>query len=109
PDLADPDPAVRAAAVRALARAGRTHRLIGCLQDEDGDVRLLAAQAMGAWGRKCPQASRPLVQALGDPRADVRWAAAESLCSLSPASVPALCEGLQHANPRIRAGAALAL
>jgi HEAT repeat protein len=104
PELQHEDPAIRAAAVRALARAGKRERLRDCLDDEDPDVRLLAVQRVGG-----DDVIALLIRALADPHAGIRRDTAGRLWEARPSSVPALTEALGDANPRVRAGAALAL
>jgi HEAT repeat protein len=104
--LKDPNPAVRVAAIRDSQERLPPHLLIGALQDEDADVRLVAAQRL----RGQDEASiRALVSALGDRHAGVRRQAAESLCWIGAPAVPQLCEALKAPDPHVRAEAALAL
>jgi HEAT repeat protein len=99
--LTDENPAIRAAAVRAMSWVGHNELLIAALDDEDADVRLLAAQRV----EKC----EPLVRALKDRHAGVRREAAYSLGRLATASCPYLYQALEDNHPRVRAGAARAL
>jgi HEAT repeat protein len=108
-DLRDPNPAVRAAAVRALSRTDRRHLLIGMVEDEDADVRLLAVMRLGGPGPDAPPRCRALIDALDDQHAGVRREAARSLGAVGPSAWPALEQALQDKRPRLRAGAALAL
>ncbi|MBX7168553.1 MAG: HEAT repeat domain-containing protein [Pirellulales bacterium] len=69
--LRDPDPLVRAEAVRALARMGpeaepALDALIAALQDGDKGVRRAAAGAIGQIGPAAKKAIPALVQALRD-------------------------------------------
>ena len=78
----DPDPMVRATAIRSLNRArdgGRTGFFVDALSDDDALVRLEAAKALN--NLPDPAAAGPLVARLGDPAEDrdVRIAAAEAL------------------------------
>src|SRR5262245_3927743 len=67
-ELRDPDPAVRAGAVRDMPHQGNQHLLVAALRDEDADVRLVAVGRVGD--------AEALVQALKDPHAGVRRQAA---------------------------------
>jgi HEAT repeat protein len=107
--LRDPSPAVRAAAIRALARERASHLLVRMIEDEDADVRLLAVMRLGERGPKAVEWVRALVEALDDPQAGVRREAAWSLGAVGAASAPALQQALQDKRPRVRAGAARAL
>jgi HEAT repeat protein len=107
-DLKADHPAVRAAAVRALARAGRQDLLLGALADPDADVRLLVVERLGGPGPGAEDRVRALVKALADPHGGVRREAANTLCALGPEAAPALYEALEDYNPRVRAGAAWA-
>jgi HEAT repeat protein len=104
--LRDPNPAARAAAVRA---ARSPSLLVEALRDENADVRLLAAmQLQGGPGRGA-ETARALVAALRDPHVGIRREAAAALGSVGPASWPVLREALADPDPRVRAGAAVAL
>jgi vesicle coat complex subunit len=114
PRLDDESPGVRAAAIRALPRKGNEARLIQMLEDEDSDVRLVAIMALvepyHERENDCGALrARALVRALGDDQLSVRREAAWSLSFLGPDSWPVLREALEDDNPRVRAGAALAL
>ncbi|HEX5497809.1 MAG TPA: HEAT repeat domain-containing protein [Thermomicrobiales bacterium] len=70
--LADPNPAVRAQAARALARMGpKGHAavpaLILALEDEHESVRLNAARALGQIGPDAQEAVPALIRTLKDP------------------------------------------
>jgi HEAT repeat protein len=104
-DLRDPNPAVRAAAIRRLNGIADADRLIVSLKDEDSDVRLLSAMRLGGQRAAAPA----LVEALKDRHAGVRRAAAEALSRLWPVSQEALTHALTDPDPRVRAGAAYAL
>jgi HEAT repeat protein len=108
-DLGSPNPAERAAAVRAMGYPGDVPRLLGALHDENADVRLLAAEHLGGRGPQSAERTRGLIDVLKDPHAGVRREAAEALSSIGADAVPALCEALADPDPRVRAGAALAL
>jgi HEAT repeat protein len=106
--LTDPNPAVRAAAVRELKRDGNEQLLIDRLRDEDPDVRLLAAQRLGREDASGAVLAA-LITALKDEHAGVRREAAWSLGKSGPNAWPHLRDALRDEDPRGRAGAALAL
>ncbi|HKI34089.1 MAG TPA: HEAT repeat domain-containing protein [Gemmataceae bacterium] len=113
-ELRDPNPAVRAAAVRRLNVDSDADRLLSSLKDDDSDVRLLSAMRLGARpsgkpGIGAERKAPALIEALKDRHAGVRRAAAESLGELWPATEKALTEALTDSDPRVRAGAAFAL
>ena len=111
---ADPDPLVRAAALRAFAA-------VGC--DEDDVARVRKALAESAWqvregaaralGGAEPSAAVPsLTEALGDQHLDVRKAAVLSLSrfvSSEPAARDALAHALGDGDADVRAYARQAL
>jgi HEAT repeat protein len=107
--LKDPSPAVRVAAIREADRTPDEDLLIAALSDEDADVRLVAAQRLRGHGPEAAKRARALIVALKDEHAGVRREAAESLYWMGPGSGPALIGALNDPNPRVRAGAALAL
>ena len=109
PALKDKNPAVRVAAIRAMGWHGEANLLIEALQDDNADVRLVAAQHLGAQGPEGERRAAALVGALKDAHAGVRREAAETLCWIGPESAPALYHALTDPDPRVRAGAALAL
>jgi len=83
----DPDPSVRGHAARALGRIGgeeTVEPLIAALDDLDGHVRSLAAQALG-WLGPLASAARPrLERALTDPHRKVRRHAERALQQIAP-------------------------
>jgi HEAT repeat protein len=105
----DENPAVRAAAIRAMGWHGDANLLIEALRDENADVRLLAAEHLGERGPQGERRAAALVEALKDPHAGVRRVVAESLCSIGPESALALIKAVTDPDPQVRAGAALAL
>jgi HEAT repeat protein len=107
--LNDESPAVRAAAVRALARSGQRDRLLGALKDPDPDVRVLAADALGGEGPQGPERAEALGEALGDEHAAVRRQAARSLVLIGHEAWPAVHKALLDTDSRVRAGAVRAL
>jgi HEAT repeat protein len=112
--LRDPNPAVRAAAVRTLHADSDTDRLLRSLKDADSDVRLLSAMRLGEWPHGAPATAQErvapgLVEALKDRHAGVRREAAQSLGELWPGTEKAVTDALTDPDPRGRAGAAFAL
>jgi HEAT repeat protein len=107
--LRDPSPAVRLAAIRSLDTDSDVELLLVSLRDEDADVRLVTAWQLGGRGSQAERRAGALIEALRDPHAGVRRAAAESLWSLGPASTPGLIAALKDDDPRVRAEAAFAL
>lgn len=110
--LGDPDPRLRAAAVRSLGvlgfadAAGHVARGLG---DAAAEVRWTAAAVLGRLGQRL--AVEPLLRRLDDPHAEVRRQAALSLGYLGdPRARPALAR-LAHADERaaVREAAAYAL
>jgi len=87
--------------------------LAKALRDEDPNVRLDAAKALGRLGAAAREAVPALAQALQDDDARVREEAAGTLARVgSPHAVPAipaLIAILSDENPRVRGMAALAL
>jgi HEAT repeat protein len=108
-ELHDPNPAVRLATVRRLDRNADVDLLITALKDDDADVRLVAAWRLGGTPGPAEKRTSALIEALKDPHAGVRRAAAESLWSIGPASGSALIAALKDPDPRVRAGAVFAL
>ncbi|HKK08565.1 MAG TPA: DUF2961 domain-containing protein, partial [Gemmatimonadota bacterium] len=87
--LADPVPAVRAAAAWSLSRigppgAGAVPELARALADTSARVRSLAAVALEAMGPQAAPALPPLAAAVDDPVAWVRSPAAEALGAVGP-------------------------
>jgi HEAT repeat protein len=107
--LNDENPAVRCAAVRALAKAGRPDLLIDAIKDPNADVRILAADALGRIGPDPAKSAVALAGALGDEHIGVRREAAYSLTWLCPESWPALEEAVRDNNSKVRAGALSAI
>jgi HEAT repeat protein len=107
--LHDANPAIRAAAIRRLSRDWQIGELIQALRDENADVRMLAAQHLEGNGPQVAEKALALVHVLADEQPNVRREAAWSLGSLGWAAWPALQDALHDDNPRVRAGAALAL
>lgn len=110
--LEDPDPRLRAVAVRAIAVAGgegAAASLLPSLEDANADVRASAAQALGRLGDAA--AVEPLIARLSDSVAEVRRQSLLALAYLGDA------RGLQPARERaaeddsriVRAAAAYAV
>jgi hypothetical protein len=108
--LIDPDPDVRKSVVMALLQYGEmaVDPLIALLMDEDSDVRIHAATALGWVGGK--DAVQPLAVALKDSNAYVRRYAARALCwVVDEAAVNDLIEALKDEDNYVRQYAARAL
>lgn len=86
---------------------------VEALSDPDPFVREKAAEALGEIGCEAGGALPALFAALGDPVAEVRFAAAMAIppvdCASSDAAVPALVEALGSADADVRGRAAIAL
>lgn len=109
PSLRDENPAVRMAALRKLDNERDVGRLIEALADENADIRLVAAQKLGGGKQSVDCRIEALMPMLKDPHAGVRREAAESLGRFGSESSAVLCAALKDEDPRVRAGAALAL
>lgn len=108
--LIDPDPDVRKAVVMELIQYGETATdpLIALLMDEDTDVRVHAATALGWVGGKF--AVQPLLVALQDENAYVRRYAARAMCwVVDETAVDGLIESLKDDDAYVRQYAARAL
>ncbi len=106
----DGQPAVRAAAVRALGLAGcralqvAVPALLRALDDADAEVRRVAANAL-AWCRD-GSATEALCARLGDPAGPVRAAALRALARVSAGEHEEVALPLLHdADPAVRAEA----
>jgi hypothetical protein len=102
PGFHDPDPAVRAQAIRRLPYDSRDPVLAEMLHDENADVAMLAAMHMQSWTD-----GRPLIPALKDNRVGVRKEAAKALAAT--ADWRTLNDALHSDDPELRKGAILAL
>jgi hypothetical protein len=108
--LIDLDPAVRKAVVMELIQFGdmAVDPLIALLMDEDADVRVHAATALGWVGGK--DAVQPLLVALNDPDTQVRRYAARAMCwVVDRSAVPGLIDALDDEDSYVRCYAARAL
>lgn len=108
--LIDPDPDVRKSVVMELLHYGETavDPLIALLMDEDSDVRIHAATALGWVGGR--DAVQPLAVALKDPNPYVRRYAARALCwVVDDDAVNDLVEALKDEDNYVRQYAARAL
>jgi HEAT repeat protein len=108
--LIDPDPDVRKSVVMELIQYGEiaTDPLIALLMDEDADVRVHAATALGWVGGR--SAVQPLLVALQDPVPYVRRYAARALCwVVDTHAVEALIQALHDEDNYVRRYAARAL
>ena len=81
--------------------------LIQALQEENDDVRLRAADALGEIGDS--RAIEPLVQALRDEDRDVQFEVAEALGMMGERAVEPLMQALRDEDHNVRWGAASAL
>jgi HEAT repeat protein len=102
-------PATIVAAIRGQGQTSDPDFLVSALKHEDADVRLIAAQHLAGSGPDVPKRAEALIEALKDPHASVRREAARSLGEIGPEVCPSLAEALQDNDPRVRAGAALAV
>src|SRR5262245_15669591 len=103
PGFHDPNPAVRAQAIRDLPFESRDPAVISLLlHDENPDVRMVAAMRMQSWTD-----GRPLILALKDEHAGVRREAAKALAAT--ADWQALSDALHSEDARVRVGAVQAV
>jgi HEAT repeat protein len=105
PSLDDPNPAIRVAAVRATDWKGHVDLLTRALQDEDADVRLLAAMYLGRRAEEAGPSAKGLVALLRDKHKGVRHEAIQALRAIGVPAAPALVEALSDPNARVREGA----
>ena len=103
--LDDPNPAVRAAAVRATGWHGHVDLLTRALHDEDADVRLVAIMYLRWRREEAGPSAKALIALLKDEHESVRREAIEALSAIGAPAVPALMEALADPDPRVRAGA----
>jgi len=108
--LIDLDPMVRKSVVMELIQYGEVavDPLIALLMDEDSDVRVHAATALGWVGGK--DAIQPLLVALQDENLGVRRYAARALCwVVDETAVPGLIDALHDEDNYVRCYSARAL
>lgn len=108
--LIDLDPTVRKSVVMELIQYGEiaVDPLIALLMDEDSDVRVHAATALGWVGGK--DAIQPLLVALQDENLGVRRYAARALCwVVDETAVPGLIDALHDEDNYVRCYSARAL
>jgi HEAT repeat protein len=105
PTFDDPNPAVRAAAVRATGWDGHVSLLTRALHDEDADVRLIAAAYLGRRRERAGPSAEALTALLKDDRESVRRAAIEALSAIGAPAAPALVKALSDPDPRVRSAA----
>jgi HEAT repeat protein len=105
--LVDPEPRIRSAAARALAKLdeGAIPVLLKDLSDANENIRAGAAHALGLFGSRGGAAVPALSAALSDGDPYVRLSAAEALTRIDPSVreiVPALARALEDPHPGIR-------
>jgi HEAT repeat protein len=108
--LIDPDPAVRKAVVMELIQFGEmaVDPLTALLMDDDADVRVHAATALGWVGGR--DAVPPLLVALNERDTQVRRYAARAMCwVVDESAVEGLIEALDDEDSYVRCYAARAL
>lgn len=103
--LDDPNPAMRVAAVRATGGHGDVDLLTRALQDEDADVRLVAAMHLAGRREESGPSAKALVTLLKDKHEGVRREASRALSAIGAPAAPALVEALSDPDPRVRDGA----
>jgi HEAT repeat protein len=101
----DPNPAVRAAAVRATGWQGHVDLLTQALQDEDADIRFVAATCLSRRREEAGPSAKALTALLKDEHMYVRRQAIEALSAIGAPAVPALLEALADPDPGVRADA----
>jgi len=104
-----PDPLVREAACRSLAKIAHASAepvLVAALEDEAAGVRFSAAQGLGNLGRVAPETVEALSARLQDENKGVRQAAAATIAKLGgPADARRMAERLKsgaEADPGVR-------
>ncbi len=111
--LEDREEGVRRAAVRAFANIGfaanaAAGAVTALADDSSPKVRRGAARALGRIAAP-EQAAEPLSALLADEETTVRWAAARALAGFGADAFDRLAGALEHANPAVRAAAAVGL
>src|SRR5262249_54566545 len=104
-----PNPAVRVAAIRATGYERHVDLLMKALQDEDADVRLVAAMHLQRRGAEADPRVKGLIAALKDEHAGGRHEAPLALSAIGAPAAPALVEALADPDPRVRSGAIIGL
>jgi HEAT repeat protein len=107
--LDDPNPAVRAAALRATGWQGHVDLLTQALHDEDADVRLVAAMYLRRRREEAGPSAKALVALLKDEHESVRCEAIGALSAIGAPAASALVKALGGPDPRVRARAIEAL
>ncbi|XWK86878.1 MAG: HEAT repeat domain-containing protein [Phormidium sp.] len=109
--LKDEDEQVRLDAAVALRRIGSpaVSALVEVLKDENVLVRRGATFALAGISAEAQQTIPILIEMLSDNDQQVRLNASIALRGIGATATPALTEALQHKNPLIRKGAAIAL
>jgi HEAT repeat protein len=114
--LKDSSPDMRESAVKALGNIGeRPSQVIPALvpmlrSSQPTSVRLEAAAALGAFGKRAAGAVSELIQTLSDSDQELRARACTSLAQIGPAAIPDLIESATHSiKSTVRLGAVRAL
>ena len=112
--LDDPEPTVRAAALRALSSIGTESEpaipfVIVVTKDDDPNVRRAAATALGNIRDSSEHVLGTLIETLGDDDSDVRLAASRSISKMEGAGVELLIKAMKNPNPTVRSLAATTL
>ncbi|MBE9225179.1 HEAT repeat domain-containing protein [Phormidium sp. LEGE 05292] len=109
--LKDEDEQVRLDAAVALRRIGSpaVYALTKALKDDNVLVRRGATFALAGIGAQAKQTIPILIEMLSDNDEQIRLNASIALRGIGATATPALTEALQHKNPLIRKGAAIAL
>ncbi|HEY9296801.1 MAG TPA: HEAT repeat domain-containing protein [Phormidium sp.] len=109
--LKDEDEQVRLDAAVALRRIGSpaVSALVEALKDQNLLVRRGATFALAGIGAEAKSTIPVLIEMLSDNDEQTRLNASIALRGIGTTATPALTEGLQHKNPLIRKGAAIAL
>ena len=105
--LDDPEPAVRAAALRALSSIGSESEpaipfIIEMMGDGNPNVRRAAATALGNIGGPSKHILQGLIVTLADKDNDVQLAASRSITKMGGASVRLLIKAMENPDPSVR-------
>jgi len=109
PSFDDPDPAVRADAIRRSSCCHTDSRFFELAKDENADVRILAADLLGGEGPRAERRAIALARLLEDVQLGVRRQAALSLGSIGADAWPHVRNALIHTSLRVRIAAILSL